>query len=94
MLGVLPAVTSSSGFQVTPVVGILPQDLQWRASDDEVESVFEMPLREAFALARYSSVDVWRNGLSHRVSLSWSGDYFVWGMTAGIIRQLGLQVAP
>ncbi|EOS93457.1 NUDIX hydrolase, partial [Erwinia tracheiphila PSU-1] len=45
MLGVLPAVTSSSGFQVTPVVGILPQDLQWRASDDEVESVFEMPLR-------------------------------------------------
>lgn len=93
VLGVLPPVTSSSGFQVTPVVGILPDNLRWRASDEEVESIFEMPLQEALRLNRYSSLDIWRGGLSHRVWLSWFDHYFIWGMAAGIIRQLSLQVA-
>lgn len=93
VLGTLPAVTSSSGFQVTPVVGVLPGDLRWQASDDEVESVFEMPLQEALAVVRYSSVDIARSGFTHRVWLCWFEDYFIWGMTAKIIRQLGLQIA-
>ncbi|MFV2795707.1 CoA pyrophosphatase, partial [Escherichia coli] len=29
---------------------------------------------------------------SHRVWLSWYEQYFVWGMTAGIIRELALQI--
>ncbi|WP_158784879.1 CoA pyrophosphatase [Pantoea sp. BAV 3049] len=93
VVGVLPVVTSSTGFQVTPVVGILPDTLSWHASEVEVESVFEMPLQEALRLSRYSSLDIQRNGIGHRVWLSWFGDYFIWGMTAGIIRQLSLQVA-
>ncbi|EPS3139900.1 CoA pyrophosphatase, partial [Shigella flexneri] len=31
-------------------------------------------------------------GDSHRVWLSWYEQYFVWGMTAGIIRELALQI--
>ncbi|MCX8956182.1 CoA pyrophosphatase [Erwinia psidii] len=93
VLGMLPAVTTSSGFQVTPVVGILPGNLHWRPSDSEVESVFEMPLQEALTLTRYVSVNIWRAGLTQQVWLSWFEDYFIWGMTAGIIRQLSLQVA-
>ncbi|MGE9549979.1 CoA pyrophosphatase [Erwinia amylovora] len=93
VVGMLPAVTSSTGFQVTPVIGILPETLRWHASEDEVESVFEMPLQEALRLSRYASLDIQRHGISHRVWLSWFEDYFIWGMTAGIIRQLSLQVA-
>ncbi|WP_426767891.1 CoA pyrophosphatase [Erwinia aphidicola] len=93
VVGILPAVTSSTGFQVTPVVGVLPPGLEWQANEGEVESVFEMPLEEALRLSRYSALDVHRGGQSHRVWLSWFDDYFIWGMTAGIIRQLSLQVA-
>lgn len=93
VIGVLPPVTSSTGFHVTPVVGVLPDTLNWRPNEAEVESVFEMPLQEALRLGRYTALDIHRHGLSHRVWLSWFEHYFIWGMTAGIIRQLSLQVA-
>jgi len=93
IVGVLPAVTSSSGIQVTPVVGILPKTVRWHASTEEVASVFEIPLQEALNLNRYSLLNIQRHGLPHRIWISWFEDYFIWGMTAGIIRQLSLQVA-
>ena len=43
VIGVLPPVDSVTGFQVTPVVGIIPPDLHYHASQDEVSAVFEMP---------------------------------------------------
>ena len=92
VIGVLPPVDSVTGFQVTPVVGIIPPDLPWRASEDEVAAVFEMPLAEALRLGRYHPLDVHRHGNAHRVWLSWYEHYFVWGMTAGIIRSLALQI--
>lgn len=93
VIGTLPPVTSSTGFQVTPVVGVLPPGLNWQANEGEVESIFEMPLEEALRLSRYSALEIQRYGRTHRVWLSWFDDYFIWGMTAGIIRQLSLQVA-
>jgi len=92
VIGTLPAVTSSTGFQVTPVVGILPDTITYQPSEDEVAAVFEMPLQEALRLGRYTPLDIHRHGIEHRVWLSWFEDYFVWGMTAGIIRQLSLQI--
>ena len=92
VIGVLPPVDSVTGFRVTPVVGIIPPDLHYHASEDEVASVFEMPLAEALRLGRYHPLDIHRHGNAHRVWLSWYQHYFVWGMTAGIIRELSLQI--
>lgn len=92
IIGILPPVDSVTGFQVTPVVGVIPPNLHYHASVDEVSSVFEMPLAEALRLGRYHPLDIHRRGDSHRVWLSWYQHYFVWGMTAGIIRELALQV--
>lgn len=92
VIGVLPPVDSVTGFRVTPVVGIIPPDLHYHASEDEVASVFEMPLAEALHLGRYYPLDIHRHGNDHRVWLSWYQHYFVWGMTAGIIRELALQI--
>lgn len=92
VIGVLPPVDSVTGFQVTPVVGVIPPDLHYHASEDEVAAVFEMPLSEALRLGRYHPLDIHRRGSSHRVWLSWYQHYFVWGMTASIIRELALQI--
>lgn len=92
VIGILPPIDSVTGFQVTPVVGVIPPDLHYHASEDEVASVFEMPLAEALRLGRYYPLDIYRHGSDHRVWLSWYEHYFVWGMTAGIIRELGLQI--
>ncbi|MDI5531700.1 CoA pyrophosphatase, partial [Salmonella enterica subsp. enterica serovar Montevideo] len=66
--------------------------LPWRASEDEVSAVFEMPLAQALQLGRYHPLDIYRRGNSHRVWLSWYEHYFVWGMTANILRELALQI--
>lgn len=49
---------------------------------------WKRPLR----LGRYHPLDIHRRGHDHRVWLSWYQHYFVWGMTAGIIRELALQI--
>ena len=93
VLGCLPPVTSSTGFQVTPVVGIVPATLELRLNPDEVQSAFEMPLTEALRLSRYAELDYYRAGIRHPVWLSHYQGYLVWGMTAGIIRALSQQIA-
>lgn len=92
VLGVLPPLDSVSGFQVTPVVGLLSADTPLHPSADEVAELFEVPLREALALHRYHPLDIERQRQPHRVYLSWYRQHFIWGLTAAIIRQLSLQV--
>jgi len=93
VVGVLPAVTSSTGFAVTPVVGIIPAALSLQLNSDEVESAFTMPLHEALCPGRYHALTLYRGERQHQVWLSWYNDYFIWGMTAGIIRTLSQQIA-
>ncbi|AHG22139.1 NUDIX hydrolase [Chania multitudinisentens RB-25] len=93
VLGKLAPLDSNTGFQVTPVVGLIPPDIQFHANADEVAEVFEMPLHEALMLSRYYPLDIHRGGHSHRLYLSWYRSQFVWGLTAAIIRRLAQQVS-
>lgn len=92
VLGQLNPVDSSTGFQVTPVVGLIPLDVALHPNADEVAELFEIPLQEALNFSRYHPLDIHRAGLSRRVYLSWYEEQFVWGMTAGIILQLARQI--
>lgn len=93
VLGQLAPLDSSSGYQVTPVVGLVPANIAFLANEDEVAGLFEIPLREALRLSRYYSLDIHRGGINHRVYLSWYESQFIWGLTAAIIRRLAQQVS-
>ncbi|MGV3344400.1 CoA pyrophosphatase [Enterobacteriaceae bacterium LUAb1] len=93
VLGTLPAVTSRTGFQVTPVVGLIPPHYDFHLSTHEVAMLFEMPLAEALRLNRYIPLDIPYHNTPHRIWMSWYQQHMIWGMTAGIIRQLGQQIA-
>lgn len=71
VLGTLPPLDSVSGFQVKPVVGLLPANIRVVPNADEVAELFEMPLTDAFSLARYYPLDIERQRQTHRVYLSW-----------------------
>ncbi|MCK8538186.1 CoA pyrophosphatase [Yersinia ruckeri] len=92
VLGQLGTLDSSTGFQVTPVVGLIPADVPFLANQDEVAGLFEMPLYEALNLSRYYPLDIHRGDTQHRIYLSWYESQFVWGLTAAIIRRLAQQV--
>ncbi len=93
VLGQLNPVDSSTGFRVTPVVGLIPVDTPLHPNEDEVAELFEIPLQEALNFSRYHPLDIQRKGISRRVYFSWYEEQFVWGMTAGIILQLAQQIA-
>ena len=60
ILGQLPPVDSNSGFQVTPVVGLLSPNTRFYANQDEVAEMFEMPLNQALSLASYTPLQILR----------------------------------
>ncbi len=93
VLGQLAPLDSSSGYQVTPIVGLVPANIAFQGNEEEVAGLFEIPLHEALSLSRYYSLDIHRGGVNHRVYLSWYEGQFIWGLTAAIIRRLAQQVS-
>jgi 8-oxo-dGTP pyrophosphatase MutT (NUDIX family) len=93
VLGQLAPLDSISGYQVTPIVGLVPANIAFHGNEEEVAGLFEIPLHEALSLSRYYALDIHRSGINHRIYLSWYESQFIWGLTAAIIRSLAQQVS-
>ncbi|XBS68298.1 CoA pyrophosphatase [Acerihabitans sp. KWT182] len=92
ILGQLPPLDSNSGFQVTPVVGLLPADARFYPSRDEVADMFEMPLGQALSLASYTPLQIVRRTRRLQIYFSWYRNHMVWGLTAQILYRLGQHI--
>jgi 8-oxo-dGTP pyrophosphatase MutT (NUDIX family) len=88
ILGTLPKYLTGTGYCVTPVVGLVTPPFELAADPSEVAEIFEVPL--AFLM----------DGLNHqRLTVDLPGgrrtfyampynDYYIWGATAGMLRNL------
>jgi 8-oxo-dGTP pyrophosphatase MutT (NUDIX family) len=98
VIGTADRYRTITGFEVTPVVGIVPPDLDLSPHPGEVADLFEAPLRylldPAHQLIR--SVD-WRGSERHYYEIDWEGRR-IWGATAAMIvnlsRRLDLALWP
>jgi 8-oxo-dGTP pyrophosphatase MutT (NUDIX family) len=85
LLGRLPEYRTSTGFEVTPVVGWVEPPLVYTPDPHEVDEVFEVPL--AFLLDvrnhRYESA-FYRGRMRHYWAMPY-GERFIWGATAGML---------
>ncbi len=98
IIGIADRYRTITGFEVTPVVGIVPPDLDLSPHPGEVADLFEAPLRylldPAHQLIR--SVD-WRGSERHYYEIDWEGRR-IWGATAAMIvnlsRRLDLALWP
>lgn len=83
---------TGTGFRITPVLGVLPADFEAKPDPSEVDAVFEVPLSILLDPARLA-----------RKSLEWEGrpriyyemyhdGFRIWGVTAGIIRTLYVEL--
>ncbi|MEL6727453.1 MAG: CoA pyrophosphatase [Pseudomonadota bacterium] len=82
-----PYVTGTA-FRITPVLGVLPSDFEARPDPTEVADVFEAPLDFLFNTANHQIGKAFYKG-KHRqyIEMPWQG-FRIWGVTAGIIRDL------
>lgn len=77
-----------TGFDISPVLGVIPADLPLRAQPGEVDSLFEVPLDYLLDPANRTRHDVeWQNRPMHYYEILWQ-DYRIWGVTAAIIANL------
>jgi 8-oxo-dGTP pyrophosphatase MutT (NUDIX family) len=87
-LGFLDQYLSASGFRVTPVVGLVRPDYTLTLNPGEVDEAFEVPLAHLMTPANHVSVErPWRGGMRQVYSIAY-GPRTVWGLTAGIIRNM------
>ena len=77
-----------TGFEVTPVIGIVPPDLILIPSEAEVAQVFEVPLDFVLDTTNHIEVAVeWQGRNRHYYEISWAG-HRIWGATAAMIVNL------
>lgn len=93
VLGELPAYVTGSSFLVSPVVALVPSDMALEPNPYEVARVFEVPLAFLMNPANH-----------RRHAMEWDGrrrewysmpfrdhqgyEHFIWGATAGMLRNL------
>ncbi len=93
VLGVLPDYATSSGFRVTPVVGLASPDFVPRLDDFEVAELFSVPLHFVLQTGNYQRHRVQRqNTVRHFYAVPYLGR-FIWGATAGMLAMLAAFVA-
>lgn len=92
VLGQLAPQVSLNGYQVTPIVGLLPDGINYLPNPSEVAAVFEVPLFDVLSLSQHKYIDINRSGRRNRVFFYWHNEHLIWGLTAAIIHQLALQL--
>lgn len=88
VLGRLPEYLTSTGFRVTPVVGLVTPPLNLKLDDFEVAEVFEPPLSFLLDPANHQRQQVeWQGALREFWAMPWQS-YYIWGATAGMLVSL------
>lgn len=91
-LGFLGPYFSTTGFRITPVVGLVQPDAPIKPNPGEVAGVFEAPLSFLMDSANHQTHSREWKGEERRFFAMTHGDHYIWGVTAGIIRMLWLRL--
>lgn len=84
---------TGTGYAVTPVLAVVPPDLDLSPNPAEVAAWFEVPLDWVFDAAnRRSNAVEWRGQMRHYIEMDWHG-HRIWGVTAAIIANLSRRIA-
>jgi 8-oxo-dGTP pyrophosphatase MutT (NUDIX family) len=88
IIGYLPQYLTVSGYSVTPVVGLVQPQAEYVLDEFEVADVFEVPLHFLLDPANHQ-VRLWQSEQGGRRFYSMPYENrFIWGATAGMLRNL------
>lgn len=79
---------TGSGYEITPVIGLVPPDIDLIPNPTEVAQWFEAPLDFVLDPANHHMLEFERDGIVWPVwEIRWE-DHRIWGVTAGLIVNL------
>lgn len=87
-LGFLDTYQTGSGFLIAPAVALVTEGFSLALNAREVASAFEVPLAFLLDPANHKRQSrEWRGKLRHFYVMAY-GEHYIWGVTAGMIRNL------
>ena len=87
-IGRLPRYVTTTGFRITPVLGIVSPGFHVAPNPEEVDEIFEVPLPFLMDAANHARESrVWQGVERHYYVMPFE-NRFIWGVTAGILRTL------
>ena len=93
VVGALAPHETVTGFNVTPVLGLVPSDYSVTPDASEVAEVFEIPFDHVLDAGNYMVESrIWRGQPRYFFTVPW-GPYYVWGATARMLRALADRIA-
>ena len=89
LAGLSTPMLTHSGYMITPVVGFIREGFQLAPNPQEVADIFETPFGFLMDPANYEEHTAQlEDGLTRRYYGTTHQDRYIWGVTAGILRQL------
>ena len=88
IIGVLDDIVTTTGFIVTPFVGLIPYPYPFRPSAREIAELIEVPLRHLLRKEVFSERRIVDGALDRVVYSYQFGQHDIWGATALILNQL------
>jgi len=93
LLGQADRYATVTGYCVTPVIGVIPPDLELAPNPDEVADWFEAPLDFVLDPANQQRMTAeYRGRMRHYYQINWQGRH-IWGATAAMLVNLSRRVA-
>ena len=88
IVGRMPDYAAGSGYRIAPVLGVVRPGFLLTINTDEVDDVFEVPLRFLMDPANHGrSSKVWQERERFFYTMPF-GERLIWGVTAGIVHAL------
>ena len=98
VIGQMPTYTTVTRYVVTPVVALVHPPFELRLDSFEVAEAFEVPLPWLMNPAHHRRhLFTHEGGQRQFLSMPWqgaAGEYFIWGATAAMLRNLYRYLAP
>jgi 8-oxo-dGTP pyrophosphatase MutT (NUDIX family) len=87
-LGFLDTYLSRTGYQILPVVAVVTPPFELSLNPHEVEAAFEVPLAFLMEPSHHQRHRRFWKGRERTYYAMPYGDHYIWGVTAGILRNL------
>lgn len=88
VIGTTDLYQTSSGYEITPILGIVPPDLDIDPNPAEVSQWFEAPVDFVLDPANHMQKTIEHDGHTHPfVEIDWHG-HSIWGVTGAIVHNL------
>jgi len=88
VVGTLSTYVTVTEYSVTPVVGLVEPTFELKAEESEVAEIFEVPLRFLLDQRNHQKHSGFHNGIERFWYAMPYNDYYIWGATAGMIKDL------